>query len=90
MVESTAKRLRGADPAHYLAEVEARHPGVLASQWIPSEPGLWSAAKFPEFVEALRELLVRAAQDFLDRLRGSGPGAVPAQRRPSVREQTLA
>ena len=60
-------------PEEYLAEVEERHPGALASQWIPSDPGLWRVDRYLDFLAARRELLAGAANAFLDQLRsGSG------------------
>ena len=34
-------------PAEYFAKAEARHPGVLRSQWIPDDPDLWSIDRYP-------------------------------------------
>ncbi|WP_017975200.1 GmrSD restriction endonuclease domain-containing protein [Actinopolyspora halophila] len=64
-------------PEEYFAEVEEKHPGVLASQWIPTDPELWKIERYPEFLQARRELLAEAAQSFLTELR---TGAVPADR----------
>ncbi|MGJ7905172.1 GmrSD restriction endonuclease domain-containing protein [Actinopolyspora sp. H202] len=56
-------------PAEYFAEVEEKHPGVLASQWIPTDPELWKIERYPDFLQARRELLAEAAQSFLTELR---------------------
>ncbi|KUP96514.1 GmrSD restriction endonuclease domain-containing protein [Thermobifida cellulosilytica] len=56
-------------PEEYLPEVEARHPGVLASQWIPTDPALWRIERYRDFLAARRELLAEAAQSFLEELR---------------------
>ncbi|WP_064077670.1 DUF262 domain-containing protein [Prescottella equi] len=61
-------------PEDYLAEVAAKHPGVLESQWIPTDPRLWKVENYREFLAARRELLAGAAQSFLEGLR-SGAGA---------------
>jgi len=55
-------------PREYLAEVAARHPGVLASQWIPEDPALWEIDRYLDFLQARRELMARAVNDFLARL----------------------
>ena len=60
-----------ADPAAYLAEAEERNPGVLRSQWIPEDKTLWSIDRYPEFLEARRDLLTDAANEMLERL-GAG------------------
>ncbi len=56
------------DPQEYLAQVEAKHLGVLESHWIPLERELWRLENYPEFLRARRELLAQAANDFLDSL----------------------
>lgn len=56
-------------PEEYFAEAERKHPGVLASQWIPADPDLWRVDRYPEFLAARRELLADAARSFLDELR---------------------
>ena len=55
-------------PAEHLEEVETMHPGVLASQWIPSDPELWSEDRYPDFLAARRELLAAAANEMLNGL----------------------
>ena len=44
-------------PEVYFPEVEAAHPGSLASQWIPSDPALWKVERFRDFLEARKVLL---------------------------------
>jgi hypothetical protein len=44
-------------PEKYFPEIEAKHPGALASQWIPSDPELWRIDNYRAFLEARRELL---------------------------------
>lgn len=56
-------------PEEYLAQVEQAHRGVLASQWIPTDPALWRIDRYTEFLAARRELLTVAANKFLDQLR---------------------
>ena len=63
-------------PEDYFPEVETKHPGVLASQWIPEDPALWRIDRYPDFLAARRELLADAANAFLGALRtGTAPGA---------------
>jgi hypothetical protein len=62
-------------PADYFAEVEAKQPGALASQWIPQDPALWQIDRYPDFLTARRELLAQAANNFLNQMRtGSAAG----------------
>lgn len=64
-------------PEAYLPEVETRHPGALASQWIPTDPDLWKPARYLDFLAARRQLLADAANGFLTELR-SGAAAASA------------
>lgn len=53
-------------PSEYLEEIENRHPGVLESQWIPSELSLWEIDNYSAFLEARKELLATATNEILD------------------------
>jgi hypothetical protein len=55
-------------PEVYFPEIEARHPGALASQWIPLDPNLWRMENYLDFLTARRELLAQAANEFLSSL----------------------
>ena len=44
-------------PEAYFPEVEEKHPGALASQWIPMDSALWKIENYREFLEARRVLL---------------------------------
>lgn len=44
-------------PEEYFPEVEANHPGALASQWIPMDRRLWKIENYLEFLEARKVLL---------------------------------
>ncbi len=44
-------------PEQYFPEVEAAHPGALASQWIPDDPELWKIERFRDFLESRKALL---------------------------------
>lgn len=65
--------ISAANPARYLAEAESANPGVLASQWIPSDDVLWQIDRYTDFLAARRVLLANAANDLLSTLlEGSG------------------
>lgn len=57
-------------PEEYFAQVADRQPGALESQWIPMDPQLWQVERYPDFLEARRELLATAANTFLQGLLG--------------------
>ncbi|ORV39312.1 hypothetical protein AWC02_00915 [Mycolicibacter engbaekii] len=74
LTQDTNIKIGMRDPAEYLPEVQARHPGVLESQWIPTDPELWRVERYSDFLAARRELLAASAQSFLETLRNpEGP-----------------
>ena len=44
-------------PEVYFPQVEEKHPGALASQWIPQDQALWRVERFTDFLEARKVLL---------------------------------
>jgi hypothetical protein len=70
------------EPEEYFVEAEAKHPGVLASQWIPADRDLWQVDRYLDFLDARRELLARAAQSFLAALRTGSEGSGSAELQP--------
>lgn len=55
-------------PEVYLKEVEAKYPGALASQWVPTDPDLWKPENYRSFLAERRSLLAAAANHFLGEL----------------------
>lgn len=55
-------------PEEYFPEIEAKHPGALASQWVPMEERLWRLENYLDFLEARKELLTREANQRLSGL----------------------
>lgn len=73
-------------PEKYFPEIEADHPGALASQWIPPDPKLWKLKNFRSFLEARKSLLAAEVNARLEELLHgdtrwlAGPAAVvPAE-----------
>ena len=60
-------------PAEYFAEIEERHPGALASQWIPMNRELWETENYPRFLEEGQRLLAEAANALLNDLLHDAP-----------------
>jgi hypothetical protein len=48
-------------PEEYFPEIEQKHPGAIASQWIPMDEALWKIERYEDFLEARRELLAEEA-----------------------------
>jgi hypothetical protein len=72
-------------PEEYFAEVEKKHPGSLASQWVPMDPALWKIDRYLDFLEARKALLAAEANKrFAELLHGDtqwlgGAAVVPEQ-----------
>ncbi|MBB5773722.1 hypothetical protein HD596_000478 [Nonomuraea jabiensis] len=75
LTQDTNLKINKRSPEDYFAEAQAKHPGVLASQWIPEDPDLWRPERYLDFLAARRELLAEAAQSLLTELRDGALGA---------------
>jgi hypothetical protein len=76
------------DPVEYLEEFLSKQPGAVESHWIPMDRNLWKVENYPDFLAARRELLAKAANEFLDSLLiGSVPEtqvSIPVLERPAL------
>jgi hypothetical protein len=72
LTQETNLAISKRDPREYIPEYEAKNPGVLASQWIPTDPSLWEPERYLDFLQARRELIAAAANDFLQGLLTGG------------------
>lgn len=71
LTKLTNLNISDARPEVYFPQIEKKHPGALASQWIPMDPELWKLENYQAFLAARRELLAKAANEFmLDLLHG--------------------
>ena len=67
-------------PEEYFPQVEDKHPGALASQWIPMDPDLWRMDRYRDFLEARKSLLAAEANKrFGDLLHGDTRWLAAAQ-----------
>lgn len=66
--QETNLKITDHDPSEYFAAYETKHPGILSSHWIPLDQSLWTYERYPDFLQARRELLARATNDFLTSL----------------------
>lgn len=57
LTKDTNLEIRDKYPADYFVAVESRHPGALASQWIPMDENLWKMENYLDFLEARKALL---------------------------------
>ena len=72
LTKDTNLQIRDRPPSEYLPEVEARHPGALASQWIPMDEKLWKTENYLGFLEERQRLLAEAANALLGELLHDG------------------
>lgn len=68
LTQETNLKVSNRDPEIYLEEFANKHPGALESHWIPMDRKLWKYDRYRDFLEARRELLSKAANDFLESL----------------------
>lgn len=82
LTKDTNLIIRDRLPRDYFPEIEAAHPGALASQWIPMDETLWEIENYRDFLEARKALLAAETNKRLaDLLHGDtrwleGPPAV--------------
>lgn len=61
LTKETNLRISDRLPEVYFPEIEANHPGALASQWIPMDRELWKMENYRAFLDARKELLATEA-----------------------------
>lgn len=87
LTQDTNLEVSDRDPAEYMPVYERKHPGAIASHWIPQDPRLWKLDNYPQFLEERRRLLAAAANAFLETLYG---GSLPELAAPaSIVERTV-
>ncbi len=83
LTQDTNRKISNHDPASYLSHYARKTPDVLASHWIPADPALWQLDRYLDFLQARRQLLADAANQFLHSLFSglfaSMPVDVPSQ-----------
>lgn len=68
LTQDTNLKVSNRDPQEYLEDYAAKHPGAVASHWIPMDRDLWRLDRYLDFLAARRALLAQAANDFLSSL----------------------
>lgn len=68
LTKDTNLVIRDAYPHDYFVEVESRHPGTLASQWIPMDENLWKMENYLDFLEERKKLLAAEANQRMSAL----------------------
>lgn len=68
LTQETNLLISDRSPVEYLEEFIKKQPGAVESHWIPMDRELWKVENYIDFLAARRELLAKAANDFLDSL----------------------
>jgi hypothetical protein len=77
LTPSSAIQFSGLDPVTYLGSLD---PVARRSQFIPDDPDLWQVENYRRFLDARRQLLAAAANEFLDDLlAGRRPWSKPLE-----------
>ena len=78
LTQDTNLKVSNRNPAEYIQEFLKKQPHSIESHWIPMDASLWRIENYRAFLEARRELLAQAANQFLDGLlEGSVPESEP-------------
>ena len=78
LTQDTNLKVSNRNPAGYIQEFLKKQPHSIESHWIPMDASLWRIENYRAFLEARRELLAQAANQFLDGLlEGSIPESEP-------------
>ena len=68
LTKDTNLQINDRFPEEYFPEVESKHPGVLASQWVPTDPKLWRIENYLDFLAGRRKLLAAETNRRLESL----------------------
>jgi Protein of unknown function (DUF1524) len=68
LTKETNLKVSNKKPDEYFTAFEKTKPGAIATHWIPMKAQLWQLENYQEFLAARRELLAKAANNFLNSL----------------------
>jgi hypothetical protein len=83
LTSGSNKQISSRLPQDYLSDIAEKLPGVLESQWIPTDPALWAVDRYPDFLTERRRLLAGATNDLLAELL-AGYGRMASEQSPPV------
>lgn len=84
LTRDSNREISDALPKEYLAKCEAQNPGVLASQWIPTDESLWKLSNYDDFLQWRQERLAATANQLLQQLK---QGVLPTSGQSTQTEQ---
>ncbi|MCY4164169.1 MAG: DUF262 domain-containing protein [bacterium] len=68
LTKNTNLKIGARAPSEYFVDVEQKHPGSLASQWIPMNTELWKTENYAQFLEERQRLLADATNALIEEL----------------------
>ncbi|MCK4594483.1 DUF262 domain-containing protein [bacterium] len=68
LTERTNREISNRLPKNYLPQVGKRYPNALWAQFIPDSPRLWRIKNYERFLQARRELIAQAINDYMENL----------------------
>ena len=68
LTQETNLSVSNRDPIEYFEIYEKKNPSVLESHWIPMDSELWQVDRYLDFLDARRQLLADAGNEFLNSL----------------------
>ncbi len=68
LTKETNLKVSNQKPNEYFTAFEKIQPGAIATHWVPMESQLWQLESYQEFLAMRRELLAKAANNFLNSL----------------------
>ncbi|MYH72244.1 MAG: DUF262 domain-containing protein [Acidimicrobiia bacterium] len=78
LTKDTNLQISDRSPSEYFLDVERKHPGALASQWIPMDRELWETENYLQFLEERQRLLAKAANELIEELLHGASLAAPS------------
>jgi len=79
LTAQTNQQISAKQPEEYLSVIQEMHPGVLESHWIPTDRNLWKIENYRLFLEERRNLLAKAANEYVDSLLMNTRIDIPAE-----------
>jgi hypothetical protein len=68
ITEKTNREISNSLPKSYLPQVSKRYLNALWAQFIPDSPRLWRVKNYERFLQARRELIAQAINEYMDSL----------------------
>lgn len=68
LTSSSNIQISNRPPAEYLRDIQAKYPGALEDQFIPTDSSIWELDRYEDFLTKRRELIAKAINEFMAEL----------------------